>query len=104
MSTNTQLQAHEVFRFVGVVIKWDAKKQAIDVATREEWDGKVGDYTRHIVLRPDCRVMRLSAEVKRSELKAGLLVVVDAAGVDINDLEGTEIEIRPLPPAKGKKK
>jgi hypothetical protein len=48
-------------------------------------------------------VRRLSQEVKRSELKVGQYVVVDAAGVDINDLEATEIEIKPLPPPKKKK-
>ena len=98
------LGAHDVFRFVGTVIKWDPKKQAIDIRTIEEWDGKVGQYTRHLVLRAECRVMRWSSEVKRSELKAGLLVVVDAAGVDITDLEAVEIEIRvPVPPAKKEK-
>ena len=67
------------------------------------WDGKTGDYPRHLVLREECRIMRLSQQVKRSELKAGLYVVVDAAGVDITDLEATEIEIKPLPsPKKGK--
>lgn len=103
LATQAQLGAHEVFRFVGTIIKWDPKTQSIDVRTREEWDGKVGEYTRHIVLRPECRVMKLSAEVKRSELKAGLFVVVDAAGVDITDLEGTEVEIKVIPPAKKKK-
>ena len=95
---------HEVFRFVGVITRWDAKKQAIDMSSRETWDGKTANYNRHLVLREDCRVMRLSEQVKRSELKAGLYVVVDAAGVDITDLEATEIEIKPLPPPPAKKK
>jgi hypothetical protein len=97
------LRAHEVFRFVGFITRWDPKKQTIDMQTREVWDGKTGDYMRHLVLREECRVMRLSQEVKRSELKVGQYVVVDAAGVDINDLEATEIEIKPLPPPKKKK-
>ena len=104
MASSSSLRAHEVFRFVGWVTKWDAKRAAIDILSREEWDGKVGDYNRHLVLRPDCRVMRLVQQVKRSELKAGLYVVVDAAGVDITDLEATEIEIKPLPPPAKKKK
>ncbi len=97
------LRAHDVFHFVGYVLSWDAKRNAVDVLTQEEWDGKMGEYTRHIVLRPDCRVMRLSKEVKRSELKPGVGVIVEAAGVDITDLEGVEIEISYVPPAKKKK-
>ena len=103
MASGASLRAHEVFRFVGFITKWDSKKQAFDMLSREVWDGKTGDYPRHLVLREECRIMRLSQQVKRSELKAGLYVVVDAAGVDITDLEATEIEIKPLPsPKKGK--
>ena len=100
----SSIGAHDVFRFVGTVIRWDAKRQGLEIRTTETWDGKTAEYTRWIVLEPDCRVMRLSQEVKRSELKPGLFVIVDAVGYDITDLQGTEVEIKPVPPAPKKKK
>ena len=51
MAAGAPLGAHDVFRFVGTVISWDAKRQAIDVRTRETWDGRTDTYTRHIVLQ-----------------------------------------------------
>lgn len=44
--------------------------------------------------------MRDEKEIPRSELKPGVYVVVDAVGVDINDLEATNIALKP-PPSKG---
>jgi hypothetical protein len=93
----TPVRAHEVFRFVGTVIKWDPKKEALDILSREKWGGKAGEYKRHLVLRDDCKVWRDKKPVSRAQLKPGLFVVVDAVGVDINDLEATDIDIKPKP-------
>jgi len=96
-----QARAHEVFRFVGVITKVNLKgsSPSFDMRSKEEWEGKMGEYNRHLVLREECRVMYRSEEVKRSVLKVGQYVVVDAAGVDITDLEATEIEIKILDPS-----
>lgn len=94
---------HDVYRFVGFVTKWDARHDAMDMASRENVDGKQVDVPRHIVLRTDCKVMRYFKEVRRSDLKPGTYVVVDAAGVDITDLEGVQIEIVPPQPTPKKK-
>jgi hypothetical protein len=106
-----QARAHEVFRFVGVITKVNLKgtSPSFDMRSKEEWEGKIGEYNRHLVLREECRVMYRSEDVKRSVLKVGQYVVVDAAGVDITDLEATEIDIKifapaPAPPPAKKKK
>ena len=104
LASGAPLRAHDVFRFVGLITKWDPKKEWIEMRTREVWDGRAGQYTRQMHLRTDCKVMRLSQEVKRSELKVGLYVVVDASGDEITNVEATEIEIVPLPPPAKKKK
>jgi len=92
------LSTHEVFRFVGTVTKWDPKTHAVDMLSREQYQDKTGDYPRHLVLRDDCKVIRDDKEISRSELKPGVYVVVDAVGVDINDLEATNIALKPPPP------
>jgi hypothetical protein len=104
LASGAPLRAHEQFRFVGYVTQWDLKKHWLELRTREVWNGRSGEYTRQMYLRPECKVIRLTQEVKRSELKVGLYVVVDASGDEITNVEATEIEIKTLPaPAKKKK-
>ena len=68
--------------------------------SREEWDGKEGDYLRHISLTLDSHVMRGVKEVKRAELRVGQYVVVDAMGVDLKELDAVEIDIKADSPNK----
>ena len=82
--------AHDVFRFVGPIVKWDAAKNTLDITTPE-----TGKKVLHIVLRDDAPVTLSGRKVPRSELKPGRHVIVDAVGVDLDDIEGTEIQIYP---------
>ena len=82
--------AHDVYRFVGPIMKWDAAKNTLDMTTPE-----TGKKVLHIVLRDDAPVTLSGRKVPRSELKPGRHVIVDAVGVDLDDIEGTEIQIYP---------
>jgi|SoiMethySBSTD1v2_1073268.scaffolds.fasta_scaffold548464_2 hypothetical protein len=82
--------AHDVYRFVGPIVKWDAAKNTLDITTPD-----TGKKVLHIVLREDATVTRSGRKVPRSELKPGRHVIVDAVGVDLDDIEGTEIQIYP---------
>ena len=83
-------RAHDVYRFVGPIVKWDAAKNTLDMTTPE-----TGKKVLHIVLRDDAPVTLSGRKVPRSELKPGRHVIVDAVGVDLDDIEGTEIQIYP---------
>lgn len=82
--------AHDVFQFVGPIVKWNAEKNILDMTTVE-----TGAKVLHIVLRDDTPVTRSGTKVSRSELKPGRYVRVDAVGVDLDDIEGTEVQIYP---------
>src|SRR3954449_2896630 len=86
----TPTHAHDQYRFVGTIVRVDAKRTFIEMRSREEWDGKVGEYPRHISLTLDSRVTRGLKEVKRTELKVGQYVVVDALGVEMKELTAVE--------------
>ena len=60
-------------------------------------DGK--DQTIKVKLTAQTLITRDKNKVAKSELKAGLSVVVDALGDDYSDLEALEIRIVP-PPTK----
>ena len=81
---------HDVYQFVGTVVKWDAGKNTLDIKTPE-----TGDKVLHIVLREDATVTRSGTKVPRSELKPGLHVIIDAVGIDLDDIEGTDVQIYP---------
>jgi hypothetical protein len=103
LAGGSSLGAHEQFRFVGYITRYDAKRQTLDMRSRETWDGKVGEYDRRIFLRPDTKVLRMFQEVPQSELKAGLYVVVDASGDRIDNVDAIEIDIKtPSAPARKK--
>jgi hypothetical protein len=88
----SSVDAHEVYRFVGTVVKWVPAKNTLDITTAD-----TGAKVLHIVLRDSATVMRDKKKVARSELKPGLSVVVDAVGVDLDDIEGVDIKIVPTP-------
>ena len=103
LATGSSLRAHEQFRFVGYITRWDAKHEVLEMTSRETWDGKVGDYLRRMTLRPDTKITRMFQDVPRSELKRGLYIVVDASGDRIDNVDAVEIEIKTPAPAKKKK-
>ncbi len=82
------LLAHDVYRFVGTVVKWDDKENVLDMQ-----DDEIGERVLHVVLRDECKVVWSAVEVPRSTLKAGIRVIVDAVGIDLDDIEGVEVEI-----------
>ena len=51
----------------------------------------------HIVLRDNAVIAHDKKRVPRTELKAGLSVVVHAVGIDLDEIEGTDIKIVPPP-------
>ena len=88
-----QAAAHDVFRVVGTIVKWDPVKSVLTITTREtQADGKVIEDTVRLSVHGDTVVTRLFKKVALSELKPGVFVVIDAAGVD-NEIDANEIEI-----------
>ncbi len=76
--------AHEKFKIVGTVLKVHAEQidvKAVDGATYEI------DFPAHTP------VMRKLEKVGRTELKAGVKVVVNALGHDMFDLEATDVQL-----------
>jgi biopolymer transport protein ExbD len=88
--------AHDEFRFVGTLVKVELPQQRVSVKFKEA-DGK--DETVQIALKKDTEITRDKKKIDRSQLKAGLSVVVDALGDDYDNLEAVEIRIVP-PPSK----
>ena len=92
------VSAHDTFRLVGTVSTWDAKKSVLTITTKEtQDDGTVKDVPVSMSISLDTVVMRLFKKVPLSELKPGVFVVIDAAGVD-KEIEASEIEIIPPQP------
>jgi hypothetical protein len=87
--------AHDEFRFVGTLTAANVAKNVVTMKFKEE--GK--DVTVNLKLTTRTLITRDKQKVAKTELKAGLSVVVDALGDDYDDLEALEIKIVP-PPAK----
>ena len=85
------VHAHDEFRFVGTVVKVDTVKNRFSLKFREQ--GK--DETVEIQLYAGSTITRDGKTVPRTELKAGLTVVVDALGDDYDSLEAVAIRIVP---------
>ena len=76
--------AHEKFKIVGTVVKIHAEQidvKAVDGATYE------------IDFLDSVPVTRNFKKVARSELKAGVKVIVNALGHDMFDLEAVEVQL-----------
>ena len=85
--------AHDEFRFVGTVVKWDAAKRKLDMKTREtQADGKVVEVRVVMSVPVDVEVMRAFKQAPLSDLKPGVFIVVDAAGVD-KEIDALKIEV-----------
>lgn len=95
--TSLPLRAHDEYRFVGRVIAVEPAARRFSLEFKEA-DGK--DETVWIALKATTEVTRDKKPVSRSELKAGLSVVVDALGDDYETLEAVAVRIVPPPSAK----
>jgi len=95
--------AHDEFRFVGTVVKWDSAKRKLEMKAKEtQEDGRVTEVRVLMSVPLDVEVTRQLKKAPLSDLKPGVFVVVDAAGVG-KEIDATTIEIVVLPksaPAK----
>jgi len=85
--------AHDEFRFIGTVTKIDTARGRVTMKVIENKK----EETIEIALTPKTEITRDKKRVARSELKAGLYLVVDALGDDYDSLEAVEIRIVPPP-------
>ena len=85
--------AHDEFRFIGTLTKMDAARGRVTMKVVENKK----EETIEIALTPKTEITRDKKRVARSELKAGLYLVVDALGDDYDSLEAIEIRIVPPP-------
>ena len=85
--------AHDEFRFTGTLTKMDAARGRVTMKVVENKK----EETIEIALTPKTEITRDKKRVARSELKAGLYLVVDALGDDYDSLEAIEIRIVPPP-------
>ena len=88
------LRAHDQFRFVGRLVATDLAKDRVSLRFKE-FDGK--EETVWLKLTKDTVITRDKKTVAKTELKAGLNVVVDAEGDDYDTLDAIEIRIVPPP-------
>lgn len=80
----TPTVAHEKFKIVGTVVKIHAEQidvKAVDGATYE------------IDFLDSVPVTRKTKRVARTEVKAGVKVIVNALGHDVFDLEAVEVQL-----------
>lgn len=94
--TAPSLSAHDEYRFIGVVTKMDAAKNLVSVRYKE-FDGKEDVVDVTIVART--RITRDNKTVPKTELRAGVNVVIDALGCDAEN-QYDAVTIRLVPPPK----
>ena len=87
------LHAHDQFRFVGTVVRFDAAKNVLTFKTRE--DKK--DLTLKVQFTDKTTLERDGKPAPKSALKAGVSVVVDAWGDDYDEMDALAIKIVPPP-------
>jgi len=85
--------AHDQFRFVGTVVRFDATKNVLTFKTRE--DKK--DLTLKVQLTTKTTLERDGKPAPKSALRAGVAVVVDAWGDDYDAMDALAIKIVPPP-------
>jgi hypothetical protein len=85
------LRAHDEFRFVGSIVKMDTAKNIVSLKYKE-FDGK--EDVVDVKLTAKTKISRDTKPVPKSQLRAGIAVVVDALGCD-DDYEAVAIKIVP---------
>jgi len=90
---STALVAHDQFRFVGTVVRFDATKNVLTFKTRE--DKK--DLTLKVQFTAKTTLERDGKPAPKSALKAGVAIVVDAWGDDYDAMDALAIKIVPPP-------
>ena len=93
---------HDEYRFVGTVVKYDAAKARLEMTAREtDENGRVTEFPVRMSVPMDVEVTRTLKKVSRSELKPGVFIIVNAAGVEMIEIDARTIEIVvPPKPAK----
>jgi hypothetical protein len=89
----TAVRAHDQFRFVGSILKADATKNLISVKYTE-YGGK--EEVVDVKILATTKITRDGKAVPKSQLRAGVYVVVDALGCE-DDFDATAIKIVPAP-------
>jgi hypothetical protein len=91
-------RAHDEYRFVGTILKYDASKDRLEMSAREtDENGRLRTFTVKMSVPRDVEITKVLKKVPRSALKPGVFVVVDAAGVDMVEIDAVAIEIVDLP-------
>ena len=86
MASVTPASAHDEFRFVGSLTAANVAKNVVTMKFKDE--GK--DVAVNLKVTTRTLITRDRQRVAKTELKAGLSVVVDALGDDYSDLEALE--------------
>jgi hypothetical protein len=86
-------RAHDMFRFVGTVMKMDVAKKSLRMKFIENKKELVVDIT----VTERTAIERDGKKASRTDLKPGLNVVVDALGDDYESLAAEKIKIVPAP-------
>ncbi|MEO8078800.1 MAG: hypothetical protein ABI818_20930 [Acidobacteriota bacterium] len=93
IGATTPTRAHDMFRFVGTVVKMDVAKKSLRMKFVENKKELVVD----IAVTERTPIERDGKKASRSDLKPGLNVVVDALGDDYESLVAEKIKIVPPP-------
>jgi hypothetical protein len=93
MALTLPVSAHDEFRFIGTLTKYDASKGRLTMKVIENRK----EETIEIAMTPKTVITRDKKNIARAELKSGLYLVVDALGDDYDSLEAVEVRIVPPP-------
>jgi hypothetical protein len=85
--------AHDEFRFVGSIVKMDAAKGLVSVKYKE-YGGK--EEVVDVKIVATTKITRDGKAVPKSELRAGVYVVVDALGCE-DEYDAVAVKIVPPP-------
>ena len=85
--------AHDRFRVIGTIVKIDAPRNLLTMKTTN----KTYPPEVEIELTTKTRIERNGRTASRTDLKAGVFVVVDALGDDVFDMAAVLVKIVPKP-------
>ena len=88
--------AHDKFRFIGTIVRYDAAKRIVTVKTND----KKLPPEAEIDITAKTRIERDGKKLTSAALKPGLYVVVDALGDDVFATEAVLVKVVPAPAAK----
>jgi hypothetical protein len=92
--SNTTLSAHETFRIIGKIVKFENWEREVFTRDQETFLFKLQEYTP---------IERDKKRVSAKELKAGASVVVDVSADSPYDADRFIISVRLVPPITAKR-